>query len=234
MSKAEQLYRLQLLDTDLDRARKQLREIESALASNPAVTHAQAELATAQKTRMGAANDVKSLESEARSQEEKLKADEDRLYTGKIKAPKEMIDLQREVEVLKKHRAEMDETLFAAMLVLEEAVAAEKNCRDALDQATRHWQEDSVSLRQTRDQLKDRITADEEKREAICVSIPRGDLEIYTALRTKRASGVAVALVKGGACSQCGESPSSVLLQHARTGSSLALCSGCGRIMFVG
>jgi predicted nucleic acid-binding Zn-ribbon protein len=234
MTKAEPLYRLQLLDNDLDKARKQLREIDAALASNPAVNHAQAELAAAQQGRARAAAEVKSLELEAGSLDDKLKEDEGRLYAGNIKNPKEMIDLQREVELLKKRRAELDETILMAMLVLEEALAVEKNCQAALDQATRHWQEDNANQRQTRDQVNDRISADEEKREAVCIAIPRTDLEAYNTLRARRAGGIAVASIKGGACSQCGESPSSVLLQQARTGSSLALCSGCGRILFAG
>jgi predicted nucleic acid-binding Zn-ribbon protein len=232
MSKAEQLYRLQLLDTDLDKARKQLREVEAALASNPAVAHAQAELASAQKAQIHAAAEVKSIELEASTLDEKIRSDEERLYAGKIKTPKEMIDLQREVEVLKKRRAEMDETLLTAMFALEEADATDKRCREAVDQAAQHWQDDSVNLRQVRDQLKDRISADEEQRDAVSINIPRADLEIYTALRAKKAGGVAVALVTGGACSQCGEAPSSVLLQQARTGSSLALCNTCGRILY--
>jgi predicted nucleic acid-binding Zn-ribbon protein len=118
------------------------------------------------------------------------------------------------------------------MLAMEEIAETESRCRGAVDEANQHWQDDSVTLREERAQLKDRITADEERREAICVAIPRADLDVYTALRTKKAGGVAVAMIKGGACSQCGESPSSVLLQHARTGSSLAICSSCGRILF--
>jgi predicted nucleic acid-binding Zn-ribbon protein len=100
MSKAETLYRLQSLDLDLDSARKRLREVENALASNPAVAHAQAELHSAQQAHHKAAVEVKSLELEGSSLDEKIKADEDRLYTGNIRTPKELVDLQHEIEML--------------------------------------------------------------------------------------------------------------------------------------
>ena len=234
MSKAEPLYRLQLLDIDLDKARKQLRDIENALAANPAVTHARAELEAAHQSSHKEASEVKLLELESRSLDDKLKTDEDRLYTGNIRTPKELVDLQREVELLKRNRAVMEEKLLNAMLVMEEALEVERHCRAALDEASRHWSEDSVGLRQELIQMKDRISADEERRTAISAAIPRAELDLYTSLRAKKAGGMAVALMKGGACGLCGESPSSVLLQQARTGSSLALCNSCGRILFAG
>lgn len=234
MPKAEPLYRLQLLDIDLDNARKELRDVEAALASNAAVAHAQSELAAAQQAHLKVATDLMSLELEARSLDDKIKVDEDRLYTGNIKNPKEMIDLQREVEMLKRHHGEMEETLLTAMLVVEDATEVTRRCSHALDEARQHWEADSVTLREERNRLKDRISADEEKREAVCMAIPRADLEVYTVLRAKKPGGTAVAQVKGGACGLCGETPSSVLLQQARTGASLALCTTCGRILFTG
>lgn len=234
MSRAEPLYRLQLLDIDLDKARKQLRDVEGALSSNPAVSHAQAELNAAQQTHHKLSADLRAMELEARVMDEKLKADEDRLYIGNIRTPKELIDLQREVEVLKRHRGEMDDKLLTAMMSVEEAGQVVQRCQAAVDEATRHWQEDSVGLREERKQLLDHISAIEERREAICIAIPNADLNAYTTLRSKKPNGVAVTLVKDGACGQCGESASSVLLQQTRTGASLTACTTCGRILYIG
>jgi predicted nucleic acid-binding Zn-ribbon protein len=234
MSKAEPLYRLQLLDIDLDKARKQLREVEGALSSNPAVSHAKAELNTAKQAHQQLSADLRALELEASVIDEKIKADEDHLYTGNIRTPKELIDLQREVEVLKRHRSEMDDKLLATMMRVEEAYLVVQHCQAAVEEATRHWQDDSVGLHDERTHLLDRISANEERREAICIAIPRADLATYTSLRNKKPNGVAVTLVKDGACGQCGESASSVLLQQTRTGTSLTMCTTCGRILHIG
>jgi uncharacterized protein len=232
MSKAEPLYRLQLLDLDLDQARKQLAEVQQTLVVNAAVNHAKAELIAAQQIHRHTATDVKSLELEYRSLEEKLKTDEGRLYTGNIRNPKEMIDLQREVEILKRKRGEMDEVLLTAMLVLEEHSETEQRCKQALDEAIRHWEEANVGQREIVAQLQDRISADEERRQAICIAIPQADQNTYLTLRAKKPGGIAISPVKDSACSLCGEAPSSVLLQQVRTGSSLAACTGCGRILY--
>jgi predicted nucleic acid-binding Zn-ribbon protein len=234
MSKAEPLYRLQLLDNDLDAARKQLHDVETQITSNPKVTHAQHELAKAQQAHHAISIEVKSLELEGQTLEAKIKGDEDRLYKGLIKTPKELIDLQHEIEILKRHGSAHEEKLLTQMLALEEAAHVVANCQAALNQANLHWQEDIVNLREVQAQLKDRISADEERREAISIAIPHADQLAYTQLRQKKPGGIAVALVKNAACGMCGEEPSSVLLQQARTGSNLALCTGCNRILFVG
>lgn len=234
MSKAEPLYRLQLLDNDLDAAHKQLHDVEAQIASNPAVAHAQQELAKAQQAHHAITIDVKSLELEGQTLDDKIRGDEDRLYKGLIKMPKELIDLQHEIEILKRHGSAHEEKLFTQMLAMEEAAQVVANCQAALNQANRHWQEDIVNLREVRAQLKDRISADEERREAISIAIPRADQIAYTQLRLKKPGGIAVAMVKNAACGMCGEEPSSVLLQQARTGSTLAMCTGCGRILFPG
>ncbi|HEY3340797.1 MAG TPA: hypothetical protein VGK81_02215, partial [Anaerolineae bacterium] len=120
------------------------------------------------------------------------------------------------------------------MMNLEEAGRVVKHCQAAVDEATRHWQEDNVGLHVERKQLLDRISANEERREAICIAISRADLNTYTTLRAKKPNGVAVTLVKDGACGQCGESASSVLLQQTRDGASLTTCITCGRILYIG
>ena len=233
MSKAEPLYRLQLLDLDLDQARKQLAEVQQTMVANAAVNHATAELITAQRAHRHTATEVRSLELEYRTLEDKFKTDEGRLYTGNIHNPKEMIDLQREVEILKRKRSEMDEVLLTAMLVLEEHAETERRCKQALDEANRHWEEANVGQREIVAQLQDRISANEERRQAICIAIPQADQITYLALRAKKPGGIAISPVKDSACSQCGEAPSSILLQQVRTGASLASCGGCGRILYL-
>ena len=71
-----------------------------------------------------------------------------------------------------------------------------------------------------------------EQRQAAVGAILRSDLDAYVALRTKKPNGVAVALIKNAACSQCGEEPSSMQIQQARVGSALTLCGTCGRILY--
>ncbi len=232
MAKAEALYRLQTLDSQLDAAYKRIREIDAALAGNAAVAHAKTELANAEKSLRIAAGELKSIELDAQSLNEKIQTEEQRLYGGAIKVAKEMLDTQKELESLKKRHASQDELQMAAMEKAEEARLTEANTRQALADATKHWEDDNRHLRQERADLSARASAIAEQRKAAVLSIPRAELDAYVALRSKKPNGVAIALIKNSSCSQCGEAPSSMHLQQARVGSTLTYCTNCGRILY--
>ena len=232
MSKAESLYRLQLLDSQLDGAVKRIREIDIAIASNGAVAHAKAELTQAEKQRLTASVSLKTIEMDVQTLDEKIQTDEQRLYAGLIKATKEMLDTQKEVDSLKRRRSGMDDALLAAMEKAEEAKTTEINCRKAVEDATQKWAEDGAHLQHEREELTTKAAGLREQRQAAVASIVRADLDAYVGLRTKKPNGVAVALIKNGACSQCGEMPSSMQIQQARVGTALTMCGTCGRILY--
>jgi predicted nucleic acid-binding Zn-ribbon protein len=232
MSRAEPLYRLQLLDLELDQARRRWREIEAALAGSPALAHTRAELAKAEQTLRQTTTELKSLELEAQSLDEKIAAEEDRLYSGRIRNPKEMLDVQQELEGLKRRRSTLDEQILAMMEQAEQQRTALQHCREALAQAEQHFAEDSERLKAEQGRLRAKVEADLAQREALRRAIPAQDLATYEALRKKKPNGVAVALLKAGACSQCGTVPPSQLIQQANTGATLAFCPNCGRILY--
>lgn len=231
MARAESLFRLQLIDSDLDAARKRVKEIDAALTGSPAVNHARAQLAEIRKARLEAAAALKFAELDVQALDEKLKAEEQRLYAGLIKSPKEMVDTQHEIESLKRRRAEAEERELITIDQHDTAQADEARCEAALKEALAHFEGDSVSLRQERAKLAAHFNSQVEMRNASVAGLPKGDLEAYMAVRTKKPNGVAVAMVKNDACGQCGQELSSQLLQVARVGTTFAYCPSCGRIL---
>ena len=232
MSKAESLYRLQLLDQELDGAQKRLQEIESLLQGTPALTHARAELSKADSALKVAQSALRGLELDAQTLADKITEEEQRLYEGKIKSPKEMLDIQHELDALKRRRTLAEEEQLTAMEQVEQLRADESACRAAFQHAERNFLQDNVHLREERETLIRTARAQIEQRKALSAALSNDVLTQYTAVLAKKSNHVAVALIRNGACSQCGEITSSVLMQQARTGQSLAICSNCGRILY--
>jgi len=232
MSRAEPLYRLQLLDLELDQARRRWREIEAALAGSPALAHTRAELTKAEQALRQTTTELKSLELEAQSLDEKIASEEERLYSGRIRNPKEMLDVQQELDMLKRRRSALDDQMLAMMAQVEQQRADVSRCREAMIQAERHFAEDSEHLKAEQHKLRAKVEADLAQREALRRSLPREDYAVYESLRKKKPNGIAVTLLKAGACSQCGEVPPSQLVQQANTGAVLAFCPNCGRILY--
>ena len=177
MAKAESLFRLQLIDNDLDAARKRVKEIDTALAGSPAVNHARSEQVATHKARLEAVSALKMAELDDQTLEEKLKTEEQRLYAGLIKTPKEMVDVQHEIESLKRRRADADEVMLKAIEALDVAKADEIRCDAALKEALVHFEGDSVSLRLERAKLVVHFNAQAEMRKAAVSGIPKPDLD---------------------------------------------------------
>ena len=232
MSNAESLYRLQMLDNDLEAAQKRLAEIDALLKGTPALAHARSELTKAEQAQRMAQTELKSLELDAQSLDEKIHGEEQRLYAGQVRAPKEMIDIQHELEGLKKRRTSADDELLSAMERAEQASTDEIACRQSLAHAERNFADDNAHLKLEREALIHAAQGQIEQRKALMASVPKEAIALYTSIRTKKTNHIAVALIKAGACGQCGQLAASQITQQARTGQTLAICSNCGRILY--
>lgn len=232
MSRAESLHRLQQLDSELDAARKRGKEIDTLLKGTPALQHARSEFARAEAEWKSASGALSDIEADVQSIDTKVQAEEQRLYAGAIRSPKEMLDVEHELAALKRRRSGMDDDLMAAMERTEQAKTDLASCKAALDHAERNFNDDNVHLREEWNQMAVSVRAKLEQRQALSAALPKSDLDLYTSLRAKKTNGIAVAMLKGGACNQCGTVASSQQVQQARTGSTPALCSNCGRILY--
>ncbi|MCC7511584.1 MAG: hypothetical protein IT296_02925, partial [Anaerolineae bacterium] len=105
MSAALGLYRLQQIDTQMDRARARLEAIRAALDNDAELRAASERLAAAEETRRETERAQRQAEAEAQSQRIKIEQTESSLYSGAVRNPKELQDLQHEAASLKKYLA---------------------------------------------------------------------------------------------------------------------------------
>src|SRR5690606_19989334 len=119
----EALYHLQQIDLEILRHRKRLKEIATALGDSAVVQDAQVQLTSAQEQLKPLRTKMRNLETELQTNTQKAKSTEDRLYSGSVKNPKELQDMQLEIDSLKKRNAELEELLLEQMVLVDEAEA---------------------------------------------------------------------------------------------------------------
>ncbi len=231
MSTAD-LYRLQLIDSEIDQIRRRVFEIDQALKGSPALFHTRAELEKAEVAAQSAASHYKASELELQALVEKIEHEDKRLYVGSIKNVKEMVEVQAELESLKRRRGVIEDKLLEEMERLDTLRADEARCRAALRQAEVNFKSDSASMTTERQQIVNSVLGRAEQRTALINTLAKPALEHYQQLRKKNTNGTAVALIRNGACGACGEEVSSGIAQQAHTGQNIALCSNCGRILY--
>ncbi|NWG75151.1 MAG: hypothetical protein HXY24_11175 [Rubrivivax sp.] len=232
MSRVQQLYQLQLLDSEVDKTNQQLAEIAARLGESEALKKAKAQAEAAEKQLRQAQATMQNLNLEVQSLTQKIAQQEKTLYQGKALSPKEATNLQDEIASLKRRQGQREELLLEAMVGAEEAEQQLEQMRTRLAAIQTEWQSDQEHLAEQQAALKNKLDELKQQRPVMVKVIDADDLDEYEELRPRKA-GRAVAVIKDGICLGCGVAASSSRIQHARAGTELIYCGTCGRILYV-
>ncbi len=229
MNRAINLYRLQQLDQEEESLRRRLREVVAALGETPALREArQAAQRAADEAHRWTVRQ-RDLELAVQGLKDEIASAERTLYNGSVRNPKTLDELQKKAVSLKKLLEKREEELLEAMIAREEAEEAQEQARAHLAEVEAVWKQDQAALEAEKEQLEGRLAEIGRARAALLPAIPREDLELYRALRRTR-GGLAVAVMRAGACTACGMEVPSGRLERARE-SDLFFCGNCERIL---
>jgi len=230
MGIAKQLYQLQEVELEIESAEQAMAQVLSQLGESQTVARAKSELALEKKRLEELAHQQHAAEWEVDDLEAKLATAKETLYSGRIKNPKELANLQHEVDGFKARRDQLEEKALELMeqVELKEAnIAAENKALKALED---EWQSEQQKLSADIERLKAALADLEHRRQLCSAEIDPEAARFYHQLKAQK--GRAVARVEQGTCRGCRISLSSAELQRAR-GGSLVQCSSCGRILFL-
>lgn len=231
MSTSLGLFRLQQVDSQIDRARLQLDKIRKTLENDVELKKALALVESSQVDLNSAKNNLKTAEADAEAQKIKIEQTEASLYGGSVHNPKELQDLQRDVASLKKHLGTLEERELEAMLKTEKAEAALNEARSGLESIQSRLGGEHKTLLDEQTKLLKALETLSQEREA-SVSPVEGELmNIYNDLRRQK-RGVAVTEFAENSCSSCGATLTSSLQQNAKSPKQLTYCPSCGRILY--
>jgi len=233
MSRASALFQLQTIDLELDARHARLRQIEAETGESPAVRAAQRQVVEAEASLASARASLRALEQDLQALNEKIAEVEERLYGGKVTHTKELQDLQRDVDSLKRRRDALEEKQLETLIRVESEEADLAGLARQLAQSEDTAAQANTSLVAEHEKLRLRVARLEDEREAALASVPKADREVYGHLRQSK-KGRAVTRLEDGVCAACGVASSSSQLQIARQGSELARCANCDRIIYAG
>ncbi len=233
MGRASSLHRLQSLDLQIDHKRARLRAISEILGDSAEVNRSRQALSDADAGLRAARMASRLAEEELAANKAKLEEAEKRLYGGSVHNPKELQDLQAEVESLSRFRSTLEDRLLEAMVDLETAESEQGSAQAALSQASGVTADRDKALVQEQAQLTAELERLRAEREAALENVTQGDLALYTQVRDNR-GGLAVALVQDDTCGACGLTVAHSLRQEIRQGDNLVRCIQCGRILYAG
>jgi predicted nucleic acid-binding Zn-ribbon protein len=230
MTKAEFLLDLQDVDSVIDRLTRRLNEIRAELHETDELVAARSARHTADESVLHKRARRKELELADASLETRIREADKRLYSGTVKNPKELLDLQNDIASLKRQKDNLDEQLFAAMVALEEAEIELKTCTDTLARIEAEWRASQGDLATELTDLENELAEKTVEQTEARAQLSAADLAQYDQLR-RRKGGVAVVELEGSVCSGCGVRVSAHILQQLSQGDQLSRCGNCERIL---
>jgi predicted nucleic acid-binding Zn-ribbon protein len=230
MKVVKQLYQLQEVDLELESSEQALNQIAGQLGESQAVNRAQAKLKLEHQHLEELKREQHSAEWEIDDLITKLTAAEKKLYSGTIKNPKELTNLQHEIDGLKTKRDRLEDKALELMDKVELTETSVASLSSQLKRLEDEWQRQQQQLSSRLEKLKTILSDLEHKRQLLLANTDPQAVEFYHQLKNQK--GTAVAKVEQGICHGCRISLPITELQQARSGN-LVQCSSCGRILFL-
>jgi predicted nucleic acid-binding Zn-ribbon protein len=178
------------------------------------------------------ARDQSRLEGEVQMIDDKIKHESERLYGGDITSPKELANIQAELDALRRRKNHLEDQ---DLEVMERREGVEKELGE-FDSRVAELEAQSQQTEAARDtaavEIETELTSNNEQRATLVPQIPPDLLEMYEDLRPKR-GGVAAAALDGNVCRGCGVALSPMAMDEIKRAGAdeVPRCENCRRIL---
>jgi predicted nucleic acid-binding Zn-ribbon protein len=233
MTSAADLFALQEIDLRRDARRAVIADIEARLGETPEVAAARESVSSAEWNLKELQVQQRRLEAKLQDLDAKIRPLEKKMYDGSVRNPKELTDMQKELNRFKAQRSDLDDEGLEMIEAIEAANDVLAQLKDALRRAEMEWQEDQKELTEDKGEAEGEYARLEQQRSAQTADMDRGALGLYETLRAAKA-GRAVARVERGTCQGCRITLPTHLVQRLRGSGEVVQCPSCERILVAG
>lgn len=233
MSPFELLVRLQGVDRDWDEKARLYESVKKQLADQSELVSrrtAHGRLADELSATRGALRDG---ELALDSLHERVRKVEAELYSGRVRSPKELENLRKDSEHLRRRISQLEDRVLLAMTQVDELEEAARQGEQELRAFEVEWQETRRSLATQHEALRTSLRQLQQMREELRGQLGRAELGLYDELRAKKA-GMALSLVKDGICQTCRVTVPTYKARMVESRRAIVTCEGCGRILYGG
>lgn len=227
------LYQLQKLDSRLDFIQDRVNRIVSIIGSDSRIKQAEESLSEKKATHRDLQARLRDIEAIIKEKRVKIEQSESSLYGGGIKNPKELQDVQKEIESLKMNIVKLEDSQLEIMIEMEAAENSLLTTEEELKTISSFVFGEHSQLIAERDELEKELLKLIKERSVGAGQINQEDYQLYETLRKKN-RGIAVAVIEESCCSACGVALTPAECQAAKSPSSKVFCSSCGRLLYAG
>ena len=230
MPATRELVELQSVDNELGVRRARLEEIARLLGDDAALRALARQLHVHQGEMDLALSKQGELDDAIGGYSARVEAAEAKLYGGGVTSPRELQDLQADVNMLKRHRGEQEDALLVVLEEVDEARRKRDATAGSLESQTAAWKADQQSMTEEQARLEEEAFELELRREDLVALIPPTEVALYDQVRRSHPNHP-VARMHNGACDACRVGVPTRMQIEVRAGSRPNRCPNCGRIL---
>ncbi|MEI7833656.1 MAG: C4-type zinc ribbon domain-containing protein [bacterium] len=153
-----------------------------------------------------------------------------KLFSGTVNSPKELTDLQKDLDMLKDQVGHAEEIVLEAMDDAEGVRAQVADVNEKLTAAKTRWQRVVAHTQAETKRLKAEIAVLVPPRAVAAAEVERMLLRRYDELRTRH-QGIGMAVTGNNICPACHMTLTAQTLENMREGEIITCCDNCGRIL---
>ncbi len=225
------LHEVQQADAELARLRKALVGLDTGDELAAQVEQAQQELGDLREQHRGTEKDSMDSDLELKTLQEKKSKFEGQLYGGAVRNPRQLSDLQREVQLLSREIGKVEDRLLELMEALEAESAGTQRREGELADMQERLAAVRAKHESAGSRLRQEIAELEEKRSAKAGQVGPELLKRYERIR-ERSGNLGLVKVSGTTCPGCQVALPSELLKRLGAGRQALTCENCGRLLF--
>ncbi len=174
---------------------------------------------------------IKRREIDAKAINTKIEKRQDELYGGKISEIKELKQLQKVIELLKKDRDKIEEDLLVLMDEEDTLKIDLSEIEKELSQAKEKLQQRQEEVNQQEEAIKERIEKKNKERVEVVDKINDTELMKRYRMLWREKEGEVVVGIDEPTCSGCNLSLPSDIIYHLQRDDILITCPNCNRIL---
>ena len=230
MSDVLALFRIQELELDIIDRTRRIKSINTQLEDDAALEEAQRHFDEAQEAFEAVAKQTKEVEVEIAAVTEKRADAETRLYSGEVKNPKELREMQMEVEALGRRKSVLEDEIQRLSAVRDDLLQKSTDSEVALKGLKKSLRVENQQLVSERDSLASSVNKLLKERKTGLEEISPDLIKRYNKMRKPKAHRP-IAELRDNACTICGIEQNSMVIAAMHRADDVVTCQHCGRML---
>lgn len=225
------LYEVQQIDTEIASLKGTLAGLDSGAELEVGIAGAEAELASLLNRHHGTEKESLDRDLELKTLEEKRNKFRSQLYGGTVRNPRQLSDLEGEVQMLSREVGKIEDRMLEMMDSLEQERGGIREMEARLSELRARLQEVRDRFAATSSRLKGEVEDLESRRKALAAQVPHQLMKRYEQIRVRQGN-LGLVKVTGGNCPGCRISLPSETLKALKADRGTLTCENCGRLLF--